>query len=227
MEIKKRKTIYKILSLLLMVVLFLSCYPDLEEYNYLVDPTIVEEDSLKLLVITKSGNPQQVVGDVFKTLFKTFQTIKRNNPSIDEISSLRVRWVIKDVEDPSNCLVHFGVPVPSSVDSIPEIIRKENPEVKLEQWHYGTTAKILHIGSYETEKESIGKLEKYIKDCGYSIVLGYEEEFLRGPGFFLDGDPEEYYTIIRYSVKKDDTIIQDSLKNDSTDSLKEKKKNSL
>ena len=218
MKNRRLKITLTTIFLTTMVFLLLSCYSDLEDYNYLVEPVIVKEDSLKLIVITKKGDPQQITGDIFRILFKTFQTIKRKNSDI-QIRSLRIRWEIKDVKNPSNCLAHYGMPVPSQIDSIPEIIRNENPEVKLEKWGYGTIGKVLHIGPYKTERASILKLRKYIKDNDYSITSKIEEEFLKGPGFFTRGDPDEYYTIVRYVIKSDSLIFQNLLKTYTTDSL--------
>lgn len=223
MKKKKQMISRKITFFVVMIFLLLSCYPDLKDYDYLVDPIITEEDSLNMIVIIKEGDPQLITGNIFKILFKTFKTIERNNFNI-EISPFRIRWELKDEKDPNNCLAHYGIPVPTEIDSIPEVIKKDNPEVKLENWKYGTIGKILHIGSYETEKESILKLEKYIENNHYTIISKLEEEYLRGPGFFTEGDPDEYYTIIRYLIKSDSLIYQDSLQIDIIDSLSAKQK---
>lgn len=214
---------HKIILFLALFILSVSCYPDLEDYEYLLDPVITEEDSLNMIVITEEGNPKLIMEDVFKKLFKTFKTIERGNPDI-EISPFRIRWEVKDRENPENCLAHYGIPVPIEIDSIPKVIKKEYPEVKLEKWRYGTMGEILHIGSYKKENRSIMKLEKFIHNKHYTIVSKLEEEYLRGPGFFSEGDPEEYYTIIRYSIKSDSLIYQDSLQTNITNSLSVKKK---
>ncbi|MEA3499735.1 MAG: hypothetical protein U9R41_01760 [Candidatus Marinimicrobia bacterium] len=217
----KQMTSHKIIFFIALLILLISCHSDLEDYEYLVDPVITEEDSLNMIVITEEGNPELIIEDIFKMLFKTFKTIERENPDI-EISPFRIRWEIKDIGHPKNCLAHYGIPIPIEIDSIPKIIKKEHPEVKLEKWKYGTIGKILHIGSYKEENKSILKLEKFINDNHYTIVSKLEEEYLRGPGFFLEGDPDEYYTIIRYSIKSDSLIYQDSLQTNTVDTLLEK-----
>jgi effector-binding domain-containing protein len=63
-------------------------------------------------------------------------------------------------------------------------------------------AEILHIGPYDREEPDIARLTGFIKDNGYSIIGDHEEEYLKGPGMFSKGNPEKYYTIIRYRVKK-------------------------
>ncbi|MDP2984459.1 MAG: GyrI-like domain-containing protein [Candidatus Latescibacter sp.] len=63
-------------------------------------------------------------------------------------------------------------------------------------------AEILHIGPYDREEPAITRLTAFIKDKGYSIVGDHEEEYLKGPGMFSKGNPEKYYTIIRYRVEK-------------------------
>ncbi len=63
---------------------------------------------------------------------------------------------------------------------------------------------IVHFGSYETEKEAIGKLQTFITDSGYIISGLHEEEYIKGPGMPFR-KPENYITIIRYQVSKDTT----------------------
>lgn len=74
-------------------------------------------------------------------------------------------------------------------------------EVKLTKWEYGTIAEILHTGPYSSETPTIERLKKFIKDSGYEIIGDHEEEYIKGPGLF-PSNPKDYYTIIRYRIKK-------------------------
>lgn len=197
-------------NFLIMVLLLISCNPDLEDYEHLVNPVIIEEDSLNMIVITSKGDPRKFTEQNFIALFKTFKTIERENNDMN-IGSFRIRWEVKDMTNPENCIANYGVPVPDKIGSIPRVIQKEYPEVKLEIWKYGTIGKILHIGSYETENKSIEKLDKFISNNHSVKDSILEEEYLQGPGFFTDGNPEEYYTIIRYFLTTDSLSTENSI----------------
>jgi hypothetical protein len=94
------------------------------------------------------------------------------------------------------------MPVSDSVMELPEKIREEYPKLRLETWEYGMTAEILHIGSYLSEPPTVAKLHELIAEEGYEISGPHEEEYLKGPGMFGAGNPDKYYTIIRYPVAK-------------------------
>ncbi len=63
-------------------------------------------------------------------------------------------------------------------------------------------AEILHIGPYTKEQPTIQRLTDFIQKSGYKISGTHEEEYLRTGGMFFNGDENEYYTILRCSVKK-------------------------
>ena len=76
-------------------------------------------------------------------------------------------------------------------------------EVELATWEYGEVAEILHVGPYSEETPTIERLHAFIGVSGYEIRGDHEEEYLRGPGMpFIRVSPEDYYTIIRYQVRK-------------------------
>jgi effector-binding domain-containing protein len=72
--------------------------------------------------------------------------------------------------------------------------------VRIEGWTYGEVAEILHVGAYADEEPTIQKLMKFIAEKGYTIAGPHEEEYLKGPTQV--SSPAEYWTIIRYQVKK-------------------------
>ncbi len=63
-------------------------------------------------------------------------------------------------------------------------------------------AEILHIGPYTKEQPTIQRLTDFIQKNGYKISGTHEEEYLKAGGMFFKGNENEYYTIIRYPVKK-------------------------
>jgi effector-binding domain-containing protein len=52
----------------------------------------------------------------------------------------------------------------------------------------------------EKERPPVERLLRFIADQAYVIVGPHEEEYLRGPG--MAANPADYWTIIRYQVKK-------------------------
>jgi hypothetical protein len=95
------------------------------------------------------------------------------------------------------------MPVPENVAELPEYEAEPGLTIELTTWEYGEVAEILHIGPYDKEEPTIEKLHTFIEENGYKIVGLHEEEYLKGPGMFFKGNPEKYYTIIRYQVKKE------------------------
>ena len=114
----------------------------------------------------------------------------------------RARWPLKPETQGIEWKGLYAMPVPQGTANLPAV--KHDPEltVRLELWEYGPVAEILHIGPYNREEQDIARLTAYIKDNGYSIIGDHEEEYIKGPGMFFKGDPEKYYTIIRYLVEK-------------------------
>lgn len=96
----------------------------------------------------------------------------------------------------------FALKVNASVKEIPEKIKTKYPKLELKVWKYGKTAEILHVGAYDAEDATINKLHEFIEKSGYEINGQHEEEYIKGPGMFFEGNPDKYQTIIRYPVKK-------------------------
>ena len=73
--------------------------------------------------------------------------------------------------------------------------------VSLTTWKYGEVAELLYIGPYDEERLVLEGLRDYINESGYAYVGSHEEEYLKGPGMFFRGNPENYVTILRYEVR--------------------------
>ena len=60
---------------------------------------------------------------------------------------------------------------------------------------------------------TVEKLKSFVATNGYEIAGDHEEEYLKGPGMFSKGNPDEYYTILRYQVRKKrkEIILTDEL----------------
>ena len=161
-----------------------------------------------MLVVKAQGDPNVVGSSAFGLLFEVYYKTAGVEKSFT-MPAPCARWPV-DFETPKDQWVGlYGLPVPEKVTQLPEYEHKNGLSVSLETWKYGTVAEILHIGPYDQEKPTVQKLKDFITQQGYAINGIHEEEYLKGPGMFGKGNPEEYATIIRYPVVK--AAAKDSL----------------
>ncbi len=174
--------------------------PSYEDVRHLTAPRIVDKDPMKMLVVEMTGDPNSTVGPAFGALFKTYFKIK-GRPKGKAMEAPRARWP-KPFETPRAQWVGiYALPVPASLQAVPDASTKSGLKVELREWHYGTVAEILHVGPYSSEDTTVQKLKGYITGSGYEICGDHEEEYLKGPGL-LPTSPAKYLTVIRYAVRK-------------------------
>ena len=174
--------------------------PKFEDINYLMKPRIVDKRSVKALVVEATGDPAKTVGPAFGLLFKAYFKIK-DRPKGKSMEAPRARWP-EPLDTPRDQWVGiYAIPVPASVQSIPDVKSTGGLHLELQEWDYGKVAEILHVGPYSSEDSTVKKLHRFIDENGYEICGDHEEEYLKGPGV-LPTNPEKYLTIIRYRVRK-------------------------
>jgi len=185
--------------------------PDLSAYESLREPRISTMASQRMLVVELKGDPNQVGGKAFGALFKTYYQLK-GVPKGGPPPAPRARWPLALATPKGEWVGIYGMPIPTTVEGLPE---KTDPLVKIGTWDYGTVAEILHVGLYSEEVPTVGRLMAFITQNGYQVIGEHEEEYLRGPGMFGKGDPNKYYTIIRYRVEKaqPDTVLKQTQAN--------------
>lgn len=191
--------------ILLFFISYCVSVPDISKYSSLKEPVVVKKSTQKVLTIQLEGDPNKTVQIGFGRLYGMVYKLKSNDLSKDQMIP-RARWP-KPFDIPMNQFVGImAVPVSNSTEFIPEDIDNPEPKVKLETWYNDLEyAEILHIGSYEKENPTIEKLKEFIKSKGYKIVGTHEEEYIKGPGMIFKGNPEDYQTIIRYEVQKEES----------------------
>lgn len=168
---------------------------ELAAYEYLTEPEMTDLPARKMLVAEVKGDPNVGGKEAFGKLFSELPKIQKEYGG--EMSAPIGRWDLSLVDKPKEEWTGvFGIAVS---DDAPEGERGEG--LKVETWEYGQVAQILHQGSYASEPPTIERLEQFIADEGYDIVGLHEEEYLKGPGMFWAGNPDDYYTIIRYRVQ--------------------------
>jgi hypothetical protein len=164
---------------------------DLSSYESLKTPRMTTMARQRMLVVEAKGDPNMAAKDAFGLLFKTFFSLKGVR-----MTAPRARWMNTATDPKDQWIGLYGLPLPGSVTGLPE----GTQGARIEEWDYGEVAEILHIGPYSEETPTIKKLHAFISEMGYEIAGPHEEEYLKGPG--MAASPADYWTIIRYSVKK-------------------------
>lgn len=196
--------------LIISSVVFFAFSPsvDLKQFENLKEPAISKKTNQKVLQIELKGDPNKVGAEAFKKLFSTFYKLKRSEKNMS-IQAPKARWSQSLGAKKSEWTGFYAIQIPDNITKLPEGTNKEGPKIKIVEWEYGEVAEILHIGSYASEEPTIKKLKKFIEEKGYEICGDHEEEYLKGPGMFFKGNPDKYYTIIRYRVKQKGDKKQD------------------
>jgi hypothetical protein len=164
---------------------------DLSSYESLKTPRLTTMARQKMIVVEAKGDPNVVGKEAFGLIFKTFFSLKGVR-----MSAPRARWLNIATDPKDQWVGLYGLPIPDSITQLPDGIQG----VRVEDWDYGEVAEILHVGPYAEEAPTIERLHEFIRDSGYEIAGPHEEEYLKGPG--MAASPADYWTVIRYSVKK-------------------------
>jgi hypothetical protein len=205
-----KRTIVVLMAVLIVGVLILAAGfflfapggPDPAQFEYLKEPQVRVMADQKVLQVEAQGAPEAVGSEAFRLLFKTYFKLK-GVPKGPKQPAPRARWPLALNTPKEQWTGHYAMPVPDNVGSLPsQEAEPSGLRVEITTWQYGQVAEILHVGSYDTEEPTIRKLMQFIKDSGRQIVGEHEEEYIKGPGMFFQGNPQKYLTIIRYRVKK-------------------------
>lgn len=162
------------------------------------EPQIIEMPTQKMAAVYARGTPHQVFPQALPILYNSVYalkfSLKKDGLPTFKVGGLRARYPdahLVPMEEWTNVI---GLPIPEDTTSLPQKVGGAN--VKVETWEYGTVAQILHLGSYNDEADSVGRLLRFIRDRGYEIIGVLEEEYITRP------DAKTPKTIIRYRVRK-------------------------
>jgi len=162
------------------------------------DPQILEMPRQKMAVVYGKGTPEKVFTRLMPALYGTVYTLKfalkKQGVPTFKVSGLRARYPDVHLVPMEEWTHVIGLPVPADTTSLPQKVG--GTDVLLEDWAYGTVAQILHLGSYDQEEASLGRLHRFIEENGYEITGVHEEEYVTSP------HAKVIKTIIRYRVKK-------------------------
>jgi hypothetical protein len=180
-------------------VLWLRSGPDPSAFAYLTTPHVTRLDAQRMLVVEATGDPNVVTGGAIKLLFGTYfkaNGVSRTQPP----PAPRARWP-RSLDTPGiEWVGRYALPIGEQVTAVPTVPVPGGLRVSLETWEYGDVAEVVHIGPYNNEENDITRLQNFIAMSGYRVVGDHEEEYVRGPGMILAGDPQKYITIIRLRV---------------------------
>ena len=177
-------------------VLWLRSGPDPSAFAYLKAPRLTHLDAQRMLVVEATGDPNVVSAGAIKLLFATY--FKTNGVSrMHPPPAPRARWP-RSLDTPGiEWVGRYALPVGEQVTEVPAVSAPDGLRVSLETWEYGDVAELVHIGPYNNEEHDISYLQEFVAALGYRVIGDHEEEYVRGPGMILAGDPLKYITIIR------------------------------
>lgn len=88
-------------------------------------------------------------------------------------------------------------------EAVEQVAKKKNlpalARVRLESFHEGLAAQIIHIGPYSAEGPTVEKLHRFIIANGYALTEKHHEIYLNDPRKVA---PEKVKTILRQPVRK-------------------------
>jgi hypothetical protein len=173
--------------------------PDLTAYEHLKEPAISTRPPQKMIVVEAKGDPNAIAGEVFETLYDLYY--RTEGVPTWPLPAPRARWPASPDQPMAEWIGIYGLPVPDSVTALPEHTAVPGLAVSLTTWTYGDVAELLYTGPYDEEQPALQRLRDYIDESGYAFVGAHEEEYLKGPGMFFRGNPENYVTILRYEIR--------------------------
>ncbi len=162
-----------------------------------IDPVILEMPDTLLAVVTTVGDPNTAAEAALRALYGTVYTLKfalKKQGINFTVSALRARWPDAHLKPKAQWTGCWGLPLPAGTTML--LQKDPTLEVRIETWHYGTVAQVLHLGPYSTEGDTVARLHAFITDNGYEIAGMHEEEYLTRPTAKV---PK---TLIRYPIAK-------------------------
>lgn len=168
-------------------------------------PVITELKPHKMVTVDIQGDPNQETARLMPPLYATAYAVRKifkEKGMVFKVEKLRARWPHANIKQAkSTWRGVYALPVPFDVVTLPGIHHSKNPEnieIQLQVWEYQKVAMILHVGTYDTESESVELLQKYVQQNGFEIVPdSHEEIYLSDPN---KTKPEQLKTIILYRL---------------------------
>lgn len=184
------------------------------------EASIVKVPSMTYFMIDGKGNPNtaQSYQDAIQCLYAVsyglkMKIIKKEQPNKDYIvPPLEGLWYLDDMtewsmENKDNWKWTMIIRIPdfATQDQIKrclEIVKQTKnpsslPNLRIESYHEGLSAQIMHLGPYSEEPSTIKALHEYIKEANYALRGKHHEIYLSDP---RKAKPEKLKTIIRQPI---------------------------
>lgn len=183
------------------------------------DPQIVEVPPIDFLMIDGRGDPNGA--PEYEAALEALYTLayglkfarKRRDPNLDfKVPPLEGLWWAEDMSlftmtdrDLWQWTMMIAMPETVTEDDLAEAaveaLRKGKTEavrrVRLERYHEGLCAQILHVGPYSAEPPTIARLHAFIAAEGYTRTGKHHEIYLGDPRRTA---PEKLKTVIRQPI---------------------------
>jgi hypothetical protein len=196
------------------------------QFGHLYNPaakevSVVEVSSMQFLMIDGAGNPNtsKDYQDAIEALYGVAYTLKflmKKEQAVDyPVMPLEGLWWTPDmrafsIEHKENWLWTMMIMQPEEVTAalyeraLAQVQRKKDSpalaKMRLEQFHEGLSAQIMHIGPYAAEGPTIARLHAVIQDQGYAFDGArqkHHEIYLSDP---RRAAPEKMKTVIRQPI---------------------------
>ena len=189
-----------------------------EFYTAKREPSIVDVPPLQFLMVDGSGNPntaprfQECMAGLYPVAFTLRFAIKDADQIAYTVMPLQGLWWLPDGDfdftKKENWIWTLMIMQPDFVTeerfeaARASARQKEDlpvfDELRLETYHEGPAAQVMHIGPYADEAPTIQALHDFIHDSGYSLRGKHHEIYIGDPN---RSAPEKLKTIIRQPIE--------------------------
>ena len=177
---------------------------------------VVEVPPFKFLMIDGHGDPnhsaeyQEAISALYSLAYTIKFKVKKGPQAIDfSVGALEGLWWVPNmdlfsIEDRSAwewtmMIMQPELVTPELLEEMRREVLKKKPlaalaKVRLEVFHEGPSAQIMHVGPYSTEGPSVAKLHHFISEQGYQLSGKHHEIYLKDPN---RTNPDKLLTILR------------------------------
>lgn len=201
-----------VLAVVIVMVYFMWKGPDLSRYDHLIEPAISAKPPQKMILVEVEGDPNVVAQGAYELLYDLYYGT--DGVDVWPLPAPRARWTVSPDRPKEEWIGMYGIPVPDSVTELPDHTAVPGMKASLATWTYGEVVELLYIGPYEDETPSIQRMRDHVEARGYAFTGPHEEEYLKGPGMVFSGNPDDYVTILRYEIGR-----QEDLSTEEADSI--------
>lgn len=195
-------------------------------YQPKTTPSVVNLPPMTFIMVDGKGDPNtsEEYANAVELLYGLSYTIKMSSKGILEyvVPPLEGLWSVADdsfkgggapISDKSKFVWTMMIRQPDFVTeeifrSAVEALNRKKPNLdtskaRLERFEEGLCVQVMHIGSYDSEAETVAALDQYAAGNGYVVDINekrrHHEIYLSDP---RKTEPEKLKTVIRHPVRK-------------------------